>query len=230
MPRVGRNDPCPCGSGKKYKNCCMRQDRLSASRQLNTQDGEAFLLNRLYNYAQSPRFGSDLIEAFSVYWGGIYDLEGVRETISQDDMQRMMEWFIHDYHTGSDRRYVIDLFIETQTAGLPEEALEVLQAWAQSTMGAFRVQDFPVGDTLDVYVLFRQEAFEVHSLALAHNAQKGDILVGRLFGLGGVKLLTSTTMLLPADYEPGLLEYVHNAYNNSRTDHYQATWDQFLRA
>ena len=20
--RIGRNDPCPCGSGKKYKNCC----------------------------------------------------------------------------------------------------------------------------------------------------------------------------------------------------------------
>ena len=22
-PKVGRNDPCPCGSGKKYKKCCM---------------------------------------------------------------------------------------------------------------------------------------------------------------------------------------------------------------
>jgi preprotein translocase subunit SecA len=24
-PRVGRNDPCPCGSGKKYKACHMRK-------------------------------------------------------------------------------------------------------------------------------------------------------------------------------------------------------------
>jgi len=22
VPKVGRNEPCPCGSGKKYKNCC----------------------------------------------------------------------------------------------------------------------------------------------------------------------------------------------------------------
>lgn len=22
MEKVGRNDPCPCGSGKKYKKCC----------------------------------------------------------------------------------------------------------------------------------------------------------------------------------------------------------------
>lgn len=21
-PKIGRNDPCPCGSGKKYKKCC----------------------------------------------------------------------------------------------------------------------------------------------------------------------------------------------------------------
>jgi preprotein translocase subunit SecA len=24
-PKVGRNDPCPCGSGKKYKSCCQRK-------------------------------------------------------------------------------------------------------------------------------------------------------------------------------------------------------------
>jgi uncharacterized protein YecA (UPF0149 family) len=22
--KVGRNDPCPCGSGKKFKKCCLR--------------------------------------------------------------------------------------------------------------------------------------------------------------------------------------------------------------
>jgi preprotein translocase subunit SecA len=22
-PKVGRNDPCPCGSGKKHKKCCI---------------------------------------------------------------------------------------------------------------------------------------------------------------------------------------------------------------
>jgi uncharacterized protein YecA (UPF0149 family) len=23
--RIGRNDACPCGSGKKYKQCCLRK-------------------------------------------------------------------------------------------------------------------------------------------------------------------------------------------------------------
>lgn len=25
LPKVGRNDPCPCGSGKKYKKCCLKK-------------------------------------------------------------------------------------------------------------------------------------------------------------------------------------------------------------
>ena len=25
MSKVGRNDPCPCGSGKKFKRCCLER-------------------------------------------------------------------------------------------------------------------------------------------------------------------------------------------------------------
>lgn len=33
IKKVGRNDPCPCGSGKKYKNCCMKKD-MEAEKEL----------------------------------------------------------------------------------------------------------------------------------------------------------------------------------------------------
>lgn len=26
-PKIGRNDPCPCGSGKKYKKCCLDKNK-----------------------------------------------------------------------------------------------------------------------------------------------------------------------------------------------------------
>lgn len=29
--KIGRNDPCPCGSGKKYKNCCMKKEQEQAA-------------------------------------------------------------------------------------------------------------------------------------------------------------------------------------------------------
>ena len=39
MPKVGRNDPCPCGSGKKYKQCHMKQDM--AAKKGTTTNGQA---------------------------------------------------------------------------------------------------------------------------------------------------------------------------------------------
>ena len=30
-PTAGRNDPCPCGSGTKYKKCCLRAPRSDAT-------------------------------------------------------------------------------------------------------------------------------------------------------------------------------------------------------
>ncbi len=29
MAKIGRNDPCPCGSCKKYKNCCLAKDEAA---------------------------------------------------------------------------------------------------------------------------------------------------------------------------------------------------------
>ena len=29
MTKTGRNDPCPCGSGKKYKHCCLKKDEAA---------------------------------------------------------------------------------------------------------------------------------------------------------------------------------------------------------
>lgn len=31
VEKVGRNEPCPCGSGKKYKNCCLQKDQQKGS-------------------------------------------------------------------------------------------------------------------------------------------------------------------------------------------------------
>jgi SEC-C motif len=45
MEKTGRNDPCPCGSGKKYKKCCLpkheAQDRERAFEQQAAREERA---------------------------------------------------------------------------------------------------------------------------------------------------------------------------------------------
>jgi hypothetical protein len=39
--KVGRNDPCPCGSGQKYKKCCAAKDEAAAAAQLAADAAKA---------------------------------------------------------------------------------------------------------------------------------------------------------------------------------------------
>jgi Flp pilus assembly protein TadD len=40
MPKPGRNDPCPCASGQKYKRCCMAKDQAAEHTILAAQQAE----------------------------------------------------------------------------------------------------------------------------------------------------------------------------------------------
>lgn len=46
--KIGRNDPCPCGSEKKYKRCCLLQDE--EKQQSKIEDRPTISRKNLYNY------------------------------------------------------------------------------------------------------------------------------------------------------------------------------------
>jgi hypothetical protein len=41
LPDVGRNDPCPCGSGAKYKHCCLRKEKEQRDRRAQEEEARA---------------------------------------------------------------------------------------------------------------------------------------------------------------------------------------------
>lgn len=51
---IGRNDPCPCGSGKKYKRCCLDQHNDTTS----SDDGAADVSETLRAALEGRQFGS----------------------------------------------------------------------------------------------------------------------------------------------------------------------------
>lgn len=55
---VGRNDPCPCGSGKKYKKCC-EQKQMPSSSQLVSDEAERVLEGYFESVFQAPGVISD---------------------------------------------------------------------------------------------------------------------------------------------------------------------------
>lgn len=69
MSKIGRNEACPCGSGKKYKNCCLEKDEASARAEREARNAalaadiegsQAALTGELDRYQQSSRAAVDV--------------------------------------------------------------------------------------------------------------------------------------------------------------------------
>jgi uncharacterized protein YecA (UPF0149 family) len=94
MANVGRNDPCPCGSGKKYKKCCL----LAA-------DGGEFQFRRLrQTHAElTPKltaFAFEILppELFEEAWKDFNDQQEVEAWDPASPMNVLfMPWFLFNW-------------------------------------------------------------------------------------------------------------------------------------
>ncbi len=62
--KVGRNDPCPCGSGKKYKNCCLNASYYEA---LYNNQMELLSQPTIDNCQRVINLGNTILEASEEY-------------------------------------------------------------------------------------------------------------------------------------------------------------------
>lgn len=62
MANIGRNETCPCGSGKKYKNCCARDPALIAA-ELSADDAQTLTLS-----AEIAKLRDKVREKSAVMW------------------------------------------------------------------------------------------------------------------------------------------------------------------
>jgi SEC-C motif len=81
MAKPGRNDPCPCGSGNKYKKCCLAKD-------------EAASLAQLGSAKTREELTEDAARRAVPHLPGIHELKtaiAARRGMSEDNLQRYDE-------------------------------------------------------------------------------------------------------------------------------------------
>lgn len=68
MSKPGRNDACPCGSGRKYKRGCLEKERADDQlrhRQIRLHDA---LPEKLQQFAFEASAGDVVTEAWETFW------------------------------------------------------------------------------------------------------------------------------------------------------------------
>ncbi len=134
---VGRNDPCPCGSGKKYKKCCLGKEEAAGSRtapelpKTMTTAAEARLQQRLTEFSTQPRFKRQFDQALQVFFS---DLDPADDPApSEADFGEFIDWFIHDYVQESSGT-LLEIFQRTDGRLLPVKERAILDELRQSLL------------------------------------------------------------------------------------------------
>jgi tetratricopeptide (TPR) repeat protein len=64
LNKVGRNDLCPCGSGKKYKKCCMMKDEAKNLENSSNDTVPEYLLHEQKNPSQLRGRAAEIYNIF----------------------------------------------------------------------------------------------------------------------------------------------------------------------
>lgn len=223
----GRNDPCPCGSGKKYKNCCLNRDRTRHIQQSAWRSDEQETLDKLLAFAQRPDLQPQYPVAFNLFWNGAYGMVGV-SALDREEVGRFLDWYLHDYRLEGSSKRLIDLFAEEADSRLPAAERERVRAWQSSYLSLYRIAGATEDGSLSLVDVLQGEKATVWHVGLARLGVTGDLVLGRILRSSLPFHFSWAAILLPADMEGELVSFVTHGYRQYQETHSAASWPDFL--
>lgn len=67
MAKIGRNDACPCGSGLKYKRCCLQKDQTEESATSPMQQLRLSLMAEIEKIQRAAKQGEEVVRELGVF-------------------------------------------------------------------------------------------------------------------------------------------------------------------
>jgi SEC-C motif len=164
---ISRNDPCPCGSGRKFKRCC--QDLLDNPVALAKSHDEVG--SRIQAWADQHQ-RQQLQAGLEEILGGYEDI-----VVGDADLQLVGTWLL------SDRELPVGGTIAERYAGredISREERDIAQRIANARITLLKVKGATPGRSISVHDIGRDEYVTVFSHGVSKSVKPGDVIVARI--------------------------------------------------
>jgi len=229
MPKVGRNDPCPCGSGKKYKQCHLLIEQAAQVEQRQLRQAIDTLMPKLIEAAQA--LPTAITPALARFWNSTYSAEqlGELEDLEERGSDRFLTWFVFDYPLDDGHTLVEQLAGGAGELGLTDVEERLLKGWTSVRLRPYAINSVLKGQGMHVYDLLDEVEYEVEDHSASRRVQPGEVLVTHLVPAGGRYYVGGAAAHLTADTREKLHEYAALHMEAFARDHPGATWADLLR-
>lgn len=180
---IGRNDPCPCGSGRKYKKCCLEKHEAAWRVDERQRQVRASVVDRLLAFIDEPEFEQDHALAASLFWADRLDLldpSDARSLLSGPDSSiSYNSWFLFDFDL-DDGRTAADLFGEEQGSDLDPDERAFLDRLRQSFISLYQIERVDPDVGLALIDLWTGARVFVHEMLVTQTVVQWDLLGARI--------------------------------------------------
>jgi hypothetical protein len=215
--KYGRNDPCPCGSGKKYKKCCLIHDDLADGLVAEWKKIDSSVINK----------GMRLIENNNVldtklliehYWGE-KRLDSIREkgVVEGAAELEFNEWLMNDYYKmGEDVPFVLSRLLTGET--LTDQEKNVIEARIKAPLTVWLITYIVKGRGALIRDIFDHQEIFVHDKLFSESAKDGYLVCSRAFNVGGYNLLSGAYQAYPGSFSHDIRKAITEEYVKCKSD------------
>lgn len=179
---IGRNELCPCGSGKKYKKCCLQKNQLiefTRNKTLYAKGLYKNIENKIYEYSNASSFHHNRKLCAKKFYIS-------KESNSILDKQ-YNTYFMYDYTTNKGN-IIINLFINDNKLTLNKSQMSVLSSITKSNVSIFKIED--IGDTKSIIRdYFNNNKIIVEDIDAFKDFRTGDNIIGRPINIQGMNIM-----------------------------------------
>lgn len=212
--KLGRNDPCSCGSGKKYKQCCLKKEQLTSQDQ--------FLWRRIRRAIEGSPMR--MLDFSAAYFGKPALLEAWDEFMPWEDepftfdtphITIFMPWFFYEWKPDPRRSSVRHEAIDGRTPGrayLDYEGCRIdpllasyIEQCCLSPFSFYDVISVQSGEGILLRDIFTGEEILVTEKSASQQSRPGDILFAKVVTVDGVSLLEANAPYIFPPMEKGAL-------------------------
>ena len=233
---VGRNHPCPCGSGKKYKKCCLLKEsgQGAASAEPGPRKSPVpdpvfqSLQKSLARYVERETSREDFLRATGIFWNTETREPIVLPERASEDKGQFHDWFINDHRMANGKTILQD-FCDRRLGTMSADEKRLAESLLKSYLSIYEVQAVREGEGLTIRDVFTGETMDVEEVSGSYMAVKWDIVQVRIYTMDGVSRFAGNGQTMPRMRFEALKTYLDNARRSFEAGTGRAGWPAFLK-
>jgi len=229
VANTGRNEPCPCGSGKKFKKCCA----LKAYAEIKPEASiERRQIDEILKYFRKHHLYA-IDEAAGVYWDEFDPDEHLEGGLLDSAHVNFWDWVIYDakadYFDEETGKTLLELYMEENGKKLADDELKVLNKMKDTYLSLYEVEEVYPEEGLLLKDLLLGGEFKVRERSATRYLSRWDIMAARILELDGEYILTGGIFSYARNRKEGLIKAFRDDLEVFKSEHPYATMRAYLK-